>query len=62
MVGRRHGSIPGVVIYDERLSVPLRWWLAALVAAGALAAALLPLSPVFAVAAGAVLSPPVPSC
>ncbi|MFF7586434.1 DUF3093 family protein [Kitasatospora purpeofusca] len=44
-----------MVIYDERLSVPLRWWLAALVAAAALAAALLPLSPVFAVAAGTVL-------
>ncbi|MED7950320.1 DUF3093 family protein [Streptomyces sp. BE303] len=44
-----------MVIYDERLSVPRRWWLAVLVAAGALTAALLPLGPTAAAAAGALL-------
>ncbi|MFE2108488.1 DUF3093 family protein [Kitasatospora sp. NPDC059463] len=44
-----------MVIYDERLSVPLRWWLAALAAAAALTAALLPLGPLTALAGGALL-------
>ncbi|WP_380282999.1 DUF3093 family protein [Kitasatospora purpeofusca] len=44
-----------MVIYDERLSVPLRWWLAALTASAALTAALLPLGPLPALGAGALL-------
>ncbi|GAA1090378.1 MULTISPECIES: DUF3093 family protein [Kitasatospora] len=44
-----------MVIYDERLSVPVRWWLAAAASAAGLAAALLPLGPMPAVAAGALL-------
>lgn len=43
------------MIYDERLSVPLRWWLAALAAAAALTAALFPLGHLCAAAAGAML-------
>ncbi|MFC5662662.1 DUF3093 family protein [Kitasatospora misakiensis] len=44
-----------MVIYDERLSVPLRWWLAALAAVAGLTAALLPLSPLLAAAGGTIL-------
>ncbi|WP_052391271.1 DUF3093 family protein [Streptomyces sp. NRRL B-24484] len=44
-----------MLIYDERLSVPVRWWLAALAAAAGLGAALLPLGPLPAAAAGALL-------
>ncbi|MFB6889855.1 DUF3093 family protein [Kitasatospora sp. NPDC056327] len=44
-----------MVIYDERLSVPLRWWLAVLTAAAALTAALLPLGPLPAAGGGALL-------
>ncbi|MCU7821274.1 DUF3093 domain-containing protein [Kitasatospora sp. DSM 101779] len=44
-----------MVIYDERLSVPVRWWLAATAAAAGLAAALLPVGPLPAAAGGALL-------
>ncbi|MEV6211550.1 DUF3093 family protein [Kitasatospora sp. NPDC051914] len=44
-----------MVTYDERLSVPLRWWLAALAAAAGFAAALLPLGEVPAASGAALL-------
>ncbi|PBC76091.1 hypothetical protein BX265_0789 [Streptomyces sp. TLI_235] len=43
------------MIYDERLSVPLRWWLATLAASAGTAAALLPLGPLPAATGGALL-------